>query len=107
MDSGGVQEETTVLGVPCLTLRENTERPITITEGTNQLVGRDPEQIVTTALGVLKAPSPRRPPRSGTGGPRSISTRCCWPSVGPAPVPGLPILWEIVIRGPAGSRRLL
>lgn len=40
-DSGGVQEETTVLGVPCLTVREHTERPITITRGTNQLVGRD------------------------------------------------------------------
>ncbi len=37
-DSGGLQEETTALGVPCLTLRENTERPITITEGTNRLV---------------------------------------------------------------------
>src|SRR5262249_52086626 len=41
-DSGGIQEETTVLGVPCLTLRNNTERPITCTEGTNQLVGLDP-----------------------------------------------------------------
>jgi UDP-N-acetylglucosamine 2-epimerase (non-hydrolysing) len=40
-DSGGIQEETTFLGVPCLTVRENTERPITITHGTNQLVGRD------------------------------------------------------------------
>ena len=44
-DSGGIQEETTILGVPCLTLRENTERPITITHGTNQLVGTDPARI--------------------------------------------------------------
>lgn len=44
-DSGGVQEETTALGVPCLTLRENTERPITISEGTNSLVGTDPKAI--------------------------------------------------------------
>ena len=40
-DSGGIQEETTFLGVPCLTVRENTERPITVTHGTNTLVGRD------------------------------------------------------------------
>ena len=40
-DSGGIQEETTYLGVPCLTLRENTERPVTVTCGTNTLVGRD------------------------------------------------------------------
>ncbi len=45
-DSGGIQEETTALGVPCLTLRENTERPVTITQGTNVLVGTDPERIV-------------------------------------------------------------
>jgi UDP-N-acetylglucosamine 2-epimerase (non-hydrolysing) len=44
-DSGGVQEETTILGVPCLTLRENTERPVTIASGTNQLVGLDPDRI--------------------------------------------------------------
>jgi UDP-N-acetylglucosamine 2-epimerase (non-hydrolysing) len=52
-DSGGVQEETTVLGVPCLTLRDNTERPITIEEGTNQLVGREPQRIIETAQRVL------------------------------------------------------
>ena len=61
-DSGGVQEETTVLGVPCLTLRDNTERPITLTEGTNQLVGRDPERIVKTAFDVLDAPPVARRP---------------------------------------------
>jgi UDP-N-acetylglucosamine 2-epimerase (non-hydrolysing) len=46
-DSGGIQEETTILGVPCLTLRENTERPVTITQGTNRLVGMDPDRILT------------------------------------------------------------
>jgi UDP-N-acetylglucosamine 2-epimerase (non-hydrolysing) len=45
-DSGGVQEETTVLGVPCLTFRDNTERPVTITEGTNKLIGTDPKAIL-------------------------------------------------------------
>jgi len=45
-DSGGMQEETTALGVPCLTMRENTERPITIEQGTNTLVGRDRDRIL-------------------------------------------------------------
>ena len=53
-DSGGIQEETTVLGVPCLTLRDTTERPITVTEGTNVVVGRDPERIVSEARRVLE-----------------------------------------------------
>jgi UDP-N-acetylglucosamine 2-epimerase (non-hydrolysing) len=44
-DSGGVQEETTYLGVPCLTVRDNTERPITVTMGTNVLVGRDMKRL--------------------------------------------------------------
>src|SRR5437879_3831631 len=48
-DSGGIQEETTALGVPCLTLRENTERPITISQGTNLLVGTDPGKIIAAA----------------------------------------------------------
>lgn len=53
-DSGGLQEETTALGVPCITLRDNTERPITVTEGTNVLAGSDPariEQAVARVLG--------------------------------------------------------
>ena len=45
-DSGGLQEETTVLGMPCLTLRENTERPVTCEIGTNRLVGNDPQRII-------------------------------------------------------------
>ncbi len=52
-DSGGIQEETTILGVPCLTLRENTERPVTMTQGTNTIVGCDPRRIVTEALTIL------------------------------------------------------
>jgi len=53
-DSGGIQEETTILRVPCLTLRENTERPITIAEGTNVVVGSRKERIVAEALGILE-----------------------------------------------------
>lgn len=52
-DSGGVQEEATVLQIPCLTLRENTERPITTTEGTNTIVGTDPEKIITESIRAL------------------------------------------------------
>jgi len=52
-DSGGIQEETTALGVPCLTLRENTERPITISEGTNLLIGTDPTKILAAAQQIL------------------------------------------------------
>jgi UDP-N-acetylglucosamine 2-epimerase (non-hydrolysing) len=53
-DSGGIQEETTILGIPCLTIRENTERPVTITQGTNVLVGTNPERIVRQAQHVLE-----------------------------------------------------
>jgi UDP-N-acetylglucosamine 2-epimerase (non-hydrolysing) len=53
-DSGGIQEETTYLGVPCFTLRENTERPETITVGTNELIGINPDNIVA-AFEKLKA----------------------------------------------------
>lgn len=53
-DSGGIQEETTALGIPCLTIRDNTERPITVTVGTNRLVGTTPERIVAEAREALK-----------------------------------------------------
>ncbi|MBX9965132.1 MAG: UDP-N-acetylglucosamine 2-epimerase (non-hydrolyzing) [Burkholderiales bacterium] len=52
-DSGGLQEETTALGVPCLTLRTNTERPITVDVGTNRVVGVDPQAIVAAAASIL------------------------------------------------------
>jgi UDP-N-acetylglucosamine 2-epimerase (non-hydrolysing) len=56
-DSGGIQEETTALGIPCLTLRRNTERPITVTEGTNQVVGNDPDVIKRQALMAIEEPA--------------------------------------------------
>jgi UDP-N-acetylglucosamine 2-epimerase (non-hydrolysing) len=61
-DSGGIQEETTILGVPCLTLRENTERPATITHGTNQLVGTDPGRVVDAWQRAQTAASAHRVP---------------------------------------------
>ena len=61
-DSGGMQEETTVLGIPCLTLRENTERPITLTEGTNRLVGTDPAAILEGFQAALGQPPRGRMP---------------------------------------------
>jgi len=62
-DSGGIQEETTILGVPCLTLRETTERPITVTHGTNRVIGIDPGRILIEALHTLaNPPRPNGPP---------------------------------------------
>ena len=52
-DSGGIQEETTYLGVPCLTVRENTERPVTATIGTNMLIGRDMDRLLIEVRRVL------------------------------------------------------
>ena len=57
-DSGGIQEETTFLGIPCLTVRENTERPITISLGTNQLVGRDLKKLRAAAEEIFRRDSP-------------------------------------------------
>ncbi len=53
-DSGGLQEETTVLGIPCITLRENTERPVTVSCGTNVIVGTDAEKIISESLKALE-----------------------------------------------------
>lgn len=53
-DSGGLQEETTVLGVPCLTLRENTERPVTVVEGTNVIVGTEKTRIISESLKIVE-----------------------------------------------------
>ena len=54
-DSGGIQEETTYLGIPCLTLRPNTERPVTVDQGTNTIVGLDRVQILAALNDVLKS----------------------------------------------------
>lgn len=67
-DSGGIQEETTILGIPCLTLRENTERPVTIREGTNRLVGNNPDKIIQGVEEVLaRGVSRNRIPRYWDG----------------------------------------
>jgi UDP-N-acetylglucosamine 2-epimerase (non-hydrolysing) len=73
-DSGGVQEETTVLGVHCLTLRKNTERPATVEHGTNRMVGVDPDHILAVAREVLlQSPRSGRPPLwDGQAAPRIV-----------------------------------
>jgi UDP-N-acetylglucosamine 2-epimerase (non-hydrolysing) len=76
-DSGGLQEETTALGIACVTLRENTERPITVEEGTNVLVGTDRDRIVAACHGILdgKGKSGRRPDRwDGRAAERIVAT---------------------------------
>jgi UDP-N-acetylglucosamine 2-epimerase (non-hydrolysing) len=62
-DSGGVQEETTFLGVPCLTLRDNTERPATVSDGTNRVIGTRPERVTAEIERILEGdrPAPRCP----------------------------------------------
>ena len=62
-DSGGIQEETTALGIPCITLRENTERPVTVELGTNRVVGTDDSRIVAEAEAALERARAGEPPR--------------------------------------------
>jgi UDP-N-acetylglucosamine 2-epimerase (non-hydrolysing) len=71
-DSGGVQEETTALGVPCFTLRDNTERPVTITHGTNTLLGLDPGRLADVPALLARGATHLRPPLwDGKAGGRS------------------------------------
>ena len=80
-DSGGIQEETTVLGVPCLTIRENTERPITVEMGSNRLVGADPERIRREGLASVRGARPEasRPPLwDGKAGERIAGVIVAW-----------------------------
>jgi UDP-N-acetylglucosamine 2-epimerase (non-hydrolysing) len=86
-DSGGIQEETTILRVPCLTLRPNTERPITITNGTNRLVTtRDLVTAAATALDARPGDGVDPPPLwDGHAGPRIADILARWPNAAPAP----------------------
>mgnify|MGYP001243206216 CR=1 FL=1 len=81
-DSGGLQEETTVLGVPCVTMRPNTERPITCEMGTNQIVGNDPRRIKAAVSEILRQESPvgRIPPKwDGKAAQRIVRALLEWP----------------------------
>jgi UDP-N-acetylglucosamine 2-epimerase (non-hydrolysing) len=88
-DSGGIQEETTILGVPCLTVRPNTERPITISHGTNRLA--EPEDVVELAGSILAdgldSPPEGPPLWDGHAGERIAAVLAAWLS----PEPGVPV----------------
>ena len=77
-DSGGVQEETTALGVPCLTMRSNTERPITVDEGTNTLVGADLQAILRRSMTLFaQVASAGAFPNTGMARPH-LASRSTW-----------------------------
>jgi UDP-N-acetylglucosamine 2-epimerase (non-hydrolysing) len=80
-DSGGIQEETTVLNVPCLTLRENTERPVTLHQGTNRLVGIDRRKVLAAVDRVLSGDgcAAQRPPLwDGRAAERLVAVIVAW-----------------------------
>jgi UDP-N-acetylglucosamine 2-epimerase (non-hydrolysing) len=80
-DSGGLQEETSVLGVPCLTLRTNTERPVTLTLGTSRLVGNDPDRIKAAFADVIDgrwSQGQSIPMWDGKAGERVASELAAW-----------------------------
>jgi UDP-N-acetylglucosamine 2-epimerase (non-hydrolysing) len=86
-DSGGIQEETTALAVPCLTMRENTERPITVDEGTNTLVGRDVARTLSCVDDILRSGAKRRRVPElwdGNAAPRIAAHLEVWLARGPA-----------------------
>jgi UDP-N-acetylglucosamine 2-epimerase (non-hydrolysing) len=92
-DSGGIQEETTYLGIPCLTYRNNTERPVTVSMGTNRLIGSDPQRLLESALEILdqmesssERPVPVRPPLwDGAAAARIVRVLKDYLGSGPAP----------------------
>ena len=90
-DSGGIQEETTVLGVPCLTLRTSTERPVTVAEGTNRLIDPyDAAGIVGAVDDVLSAPMPAAGHRpelwDGHAAQRIVAVIAAWAAARLSPV---------------------
>jgi UDP-N-acetylglucosamine 2-epimerase (non-hydrolysing) len=89
-DSGGVQEETTILGIPCVTIRRNTERPVTISEGTNVLAGTERHRILQAVARALdgSAPAPRFPERwDGRAGERIVRILMAYLGCGDAAIP--------------------
>jgi UDP-N-acetylglucosamine 2-epimerase (non-hydrolysing) len=87
-DSGGIQEETSVLGIPCITLRENTERPITVTMGTNTLAGTDTNRIIAAAFAALKRkakPNVNIPLWDGHTAERILDALECYDEAGASP----------------------
>ena len=92
IDSDGITEETTVLGIPCLTPRDNTERPETITIGTNELIGSDPRKLPPALARLMVGQWEKGAiPPNGTASRQSVSSRllknCWWAHEPTSPIP--------------------